>query len=179
MGIIGFGRIGRRVAELAEAFGMRRLAYDPVSPPPDDVRCDDLAELAAESDVITMHVPLTARTHHLVDAGFLAGVRPGAVLVNCGRGGLLDLDATLDALRARRLGGVGLDVFEPEPPEHHPLFDEPDVVLTPHVMGLSRRGTAATFADAARGVVDVLSGRLPAAVANPDWTAYDAIEVRA
>jgi len=64
---------------------------------------------------------------------------------------------------------VGLDVFDPEPPSHHPLFDHPNVVLTPHLMGLTRRATAATFADAARGVVDVLNGRSPAAVANPDW----------
>ena len=76
----------------------------------------------------------------------------------------------LDALLAGQLSGVGLDVFDPEPPAHHPLFDHPDVVLTPHLMGLSRRATAATFADAARGVADVLAGRRPAALANPVWT---------
>jgi D-3-phosphoglycerate dehydrogenase len=122
---------------------------------------------------------LTPQTHHIVAADFLRAARRGAVLVNCGRGGLLDLDAVLDALRAGHLAGVGLDVYEPEPPPHHPLFDEPNVVLTPHVMGLSRRATAATFADAARGVGDVLSGRRPVAVANPEWTANDFSEVRA
>jgi phosphoglycerate dehydrogenase-like enzyme len=70
---------------------------------------------------------------------------------------------------ATRRFDLGLDVFDPEPPRHHPLFDHPDVVLTPHLIGLSRRATAATFADAARGVVDVLTGNEPAAVANPDW----------
>ena len=73
------------------------------------------------------------------------------------------------ALRDGRLGGVGLDVFDPEPPEHHPLFDHPDVVLTPHLMGMSRQASAATFVDAAQGVVDVLTGHGPAAVANPGW----------
>ena len=68
-----------------------------------------------------------------------------------------------------RLGGVGLDVFDPEPPEHHPLFDHPDVVLTPHLMGMSRQASAATFVDAAQGVLDVLTGHSPAAVANPGW----------
>ena len=68
-----------------------------------------------------------------------------------------------------RLGGVGLDVFDPEPPEHHPLFDHPDVVLTPHLMGMSRQASAATFIDAAQGVLDVLTGHRPAAVANPGW----------
>jgi D-3-phosphoglycerate dehydrogenase / 2-oxoglutarate reductase len=166
IGIVGYGRIGRRVGELAAAFGMRVLAHDPFSPPPAEVDRPDLGALAAASDVLTLHAPLTAETRHLVDEAFLARMRPGAVLVNCGRGGLVDLDAALAALQAGRLAGVGLDVFDPEPPRHHPLFDHPDVVLTPHVMGLTRRATAATFADAARGVLDVLAGRQPAAVAT-------------
>ena len=78
--------------------------------------------------------------------------------------------AGCEAFLKTQAAGVGLDVFDPEPPQHHPLFDHPHVVLAPHLMGLTRRATAATFADAARGVVDVLAGRSPAAVANPDWT---------
>jgi D-3-phosphoglycerate dehydrogenase / 2-oxoglutarate reductase len=170
IGIVGYGRIGRRVGELAAAFGMRVLAHDPVSPPPAEVDCPDLGELAEVSDVLTLHAPLTPTTHHLVGSGLLGRIRPGAILVNCGRGGLLDLDAALAALGSGRLGGVGLDVFDPEPPPHHPLFDHPDVVLTPHLQGLTRRATAATFAAAARGVADVLAGRRPPALANPDWT---------
>jgi D-3-phosphoglycerate dehydrogenase len=96
LGIVGYVRIGRRVGELAAA-----------------------------SDVLTLHAPLTPATHHLVDAALLARARPGAILVNCGRGGLLDLDAALAALESGRLGGIGLDVFDPEPPPHHPLFDTP------------------------------------------------------
>ena len=169
IGIIGYGRIGRRVGELAAAFGMRVLAYDPFAPPPAEVACTGLDDLVATSDVLTLHVPLTAENHHLVDAAFLARAKPGAVLVNCGRGGLLDLDAALAALESGRLAGVGLDVFESEPPAPHPIFDHPSVSLTPHLMGLTRKATAATFADAAQGVVDVLTGKRPAAVANPDW----------
>jgi D-3-phosphoglycerate dehydrogenase / 2-oxoglutarate reductase len=168
-GIVGYGRIGRRVGELAAAFGMRVLAHDPFDRPPPGIDRPDLGELAADSDVLTLHVPLTDQTRHLVGEALLARVRPGAVLVNCGRGGLLDLDAVLAALEAGRLAGVGLDVFDPEPPRHHPLFDRDDVVLSPHLMGLTRRATAATFAAAARGVTDVLAGRRPAALANPDW----------
>ena len=169
IGIIGYGRIGRRVGALAEAFGMRVLAYDPFAPPPAEVACGDLDELIATSDVLTLHVPLTAENHHMVNDEFLGRAKPGAVLINCGRGGLLDLDAALVALQSGQLSGVGLDVFEPEPPAHHPIFDHPGVTLTPHMMGLTRRGTELTFADAAQGVVDVLAGRNPAAVANPDW----------
>ena len=119
--------------------------------------------------MITLHLPLTPETHHLINAETLRLTKPGAILVNCGRGALIDNDAAFEALVAGRLAGVGLDVFDPEPPEHHPLFDHPDVVLTPHLMGLSRQATAATFTAAATGVVDVLDGREPAAVANPDW----------
>ena len=114
-----------------------------------------------------MHLPLTGQTRHLVNDAFLARVRPGTVLVNCSRGGLIDTDAVYRALDGGRLSGVGLDVFDPEPPGHHPLFSHPDVVLTPHLMGLSRRATAATFTAAAQGVLDVLAGHEPAAAANP------------
>jgi D-3-phosphoglycerate dehydrogenase len=169
IGIIGYGRIGRRVGELAASFGMRVLAYDPFAAPPPDVECRDLDDLVAASDVLTLHVPLTAENHHMVNAGLLSRTKPGAILVNCGRGGLLDLDAALAALEAGQLSGVGLDVFEPEPPAHHPIFDHPNVSLTPHLMGLTRRATKLTFMDAAQGVADVLAGRRPSAVANPDW----------
>ena len=169
LGVVGYGRIGQRAATLGTALGMTVLAYDPVSEPPADVRCADLPDLVSRSDVITLHLPLLESTHHLVGQELLGHVKPGAVLVNCGRGGLIDIDAVHAALQDGRLSGVGLDVFDPEPPEHHPLFDHPDVVLTPHLMGMSRQGSAATYIDAAQGVLDVLTGRRPAAVANPGW----------
>src|SRR3954464_1174362 len=171
IGIVGFGRIGRRVGELAAAFGMRVLASAPFAAPPPELECRDLDDLVAASDVLTLHVPLTAENHHMVDAAFLARTKPGAVLINCGRGGLLDLDAAHHALQSGQLSGVGLDVFESEPPVHHPVFDHPSVSLTPHLMGLTRKATVATFADAAHGVAGVLAARRPAAVANPEWDA--------
>ena len=169
LGVVGYGRIGQRAAQLGVALGMRVLAYDPLVEPPADIRCPDLEALVSGSDVITLHLPLLESTHHLIGREVLRHVRQGAVLVNCGRGALIDLDAVYEALQEGRLGGVGLDVFDPEPPRHHELFDHPDVVLTPHLMGLSRRATKATFHDAATGVLDVLGGRPPAAVANPGW----------
>jgi D-3-phosphoglycerate dehydrogenase len=169
LGVVGFGRIGRHAGALGSALGMTVLAYDPVAEPPAALSCGTLAELLSRSDVITLHLPLTPDTHHLMNAETLGLTKPGAILVNCGRGSLIDNDAALQALVAGRLAGVGLDVFDPEPPQHHPLFDHPDVVLTPHVMGLSRRATAATFTAAAAGVIDVLEGREPAAVADPRW----------
>jgi D-3-phosphoglycerate dehydrogenase len=169
LGVVGFGRIGRHAATLGAALGMQVLAYDPVAEPPAAYRCQTLEELLSRSDVITLHLPLTPETHHLLNAETLAVTKRGTILVNCGRGSLIDNDAAYQALLDGQLTGVGLDVFDPEPPEHHPLFDHPDVVLTPHLMGLSTQATAATFTAAATGVVDVLEGHTPAAVANPRW----------
>lgn len=166
IGIVGFGRIGRRVAKLAEAFDMSVLAYDPFADIPAENSVKDIVDLVSRSDVVTLHVPLTAETNQMVNAALLASFKAGAVLVNCGRGALIDLEAALVALNNRQLGGLGLDVFDPEPPSHHALFDHENVVLTPHVMGLSVRSTVQTFIDAALGVRDVLEGRRPLAIAN-------------
>lgn len=164
LAVIGYGRIGRRVAELASAFGMHVLAHDPYA---DDAGAE-LEDALAAADVISLHAPLTPETHGLIGEAALARVKPGAVLINCGRGGLLDLDAAYAALLDGRLAGVGLDVFDPEPPADHPLFRHPDVVLTPHVMALSRRARALVFEEMAGGMDDVLSGRRARSIANPD-----------
>jgi D-3-phosphoglycerate dehydrogenase / 2-oxoglutarate reductase len=179
IGIVGYGRIGRRVGRLARAFDMTVLAHDPYLATPGGVPGTDaggervelvgLPELCSRARVVTLHLPLTPRTHHLVDANFLAALPSGAIVVNCGRGGLLDLDAVALALENGHLGGLGLDVFDPEPPTHHSVFERPDVVLSPHLMGLSVGATRATFTAAAQGVAHVLAGRRPAALADPDW----------
>jgi D-3-phosphoglycerate dehydrogenase len=185
IGIVGHGRIGRRVGRLARAFDMTVLAHDPYLASPGGAPGIDagsgsaelvgLPELCSRAQVVTLHLPLTPQTHHLVDADFLAALPPGAIVVNCGRGGLLDLDAAALALENGCLAGLGLDVFDPEPPAHHPVFERPDVVLSPHLMGLSVGATRATFTAAAQGVADVLAGRRPAALANPDWDSPDRI----
>ncbi|MHB1988221.1 MAG: NAD(P)-dependent oxidoreductase [Acidimicrobiales bacterium] len=171
LGIIGYGAIGRRVAELGRCFGMRVLVYDPytVRPPvTDGIVAVDLEVLFQSADVVSLHAPLTDETRGLVGVELLALLQKGAVLVNCGRGGLLDLDAVHEALLDERLAGVGLDVFDPEPPPDHPLFRHPDVVLTPHVLGLSRRARRLTFEAMAEGIAAVLSGTRAPHVANPE-----------
>jgi D-3-phosphoglycerate dehydrogenase len=167
LGIIGYGRIGRRVARIAEAFDLKVLAYDPYADVPAPISCESLEQLLAGSDFITLHVPLTPENQNFINAGRLSGMKPGAVLINCSRGGLIDLDAAHEALRAGQLSGLGLDVYDPEPPAHHPLFEHENVVLTPHLMGFTRQGMAHTVRDAAKGAVDVLAGRTPVAVAAP------------
>jgi D-3-phosphoglycerate dehydrogenase len=97
----------------------------------------------------------------------VASLTPGTILVNLARGEVVDLDALLWGLESGHLGGVGLDVFDDEPPAHHPLFDHPQVVLSPHVMGLTTQSTAETFRQAAQGIADVLAGKTPEHIAAP------------
>jgi D-3-phosphoglycerate dehydrogenase len=158
LGIVGYGRTGRALAELAEAIGMAMLAYDPY------VSAGSLDELLERADAISLHAPLTDETRGLVDADFLGRVRPGAILVNLARGGLVrSLDDLLAALEAGRLSGVGLDVFDPEPPDPaHPLFRHQAVLCTPHALGLSRQAKANLARQCAEGIRSVLDA-LPGA----------------
>lgn len=165
VGIVGWGRIGKRLASLVDVLGGTVRAFDPVAAVPDHIRANTLPELLAVSDFLSLHAPLLDTTRHLINDESLSYVKEGCVLINCARGPLVDLDAVHRALTAGRLGGVGLDVFDDEPTDYHPIMSDPRVVMTPHVMGLSRKAAAQTFADAARGVRAVLDGR------NPDATA--------
>ena len=174
LGVVGMGRIGRRVAALGTAFGMSVLAADPVL---GDERLRELGtepvtlpELFDRADHIALHAPLVPETRGMITADLLMSAGPGAFLVNLARGGLIEsLDAVAAALDAGALAGVGLDVFEPEPPDlSHRLFSDPRVLLSPHALGLSDKSRERIFGDMARGVRAVLEGRRPAAVANPE-----------
>ncbi|MEZ5560287.1 MAG: 2-hydroxyacid dehydrogenase [Pseudomonadales bacterium] len=138
VGLVGFGSIPRILAPILKAMDARVL-YTARSAKA-DTGCEftDLDTLVAASDVLSLHVPLTAETERLMNRDRFARMRPGALLVNTARGGLVDETALLDALRSGHLGGAGLDVFaaEPTPPEH-PLFALPNVVLSPHVAWLT------------------------------------------
>jgi phosphoglycerate dehydrogenase-like enzyme len=142
-GIIGLGGIGRRYARVAAAFGMRVIAVDRHEPrKPDFVESlsglDRLDDLLAESDFVLVSCPYTPETHHLINRDRLSKMKPTAFLVNIARGGIVDEAALIEALRAGRLAGAGLDVCETEPlPADSPLWDVPNLVLTPHCAGLS------------------------------------------
>ena len=166
LGIIGYGRIGKKVADIASAFDLKILAFDPVAEVPASYKSNSIKELLAASDFITLHVPLTPETNGLIGKSEFEAMKSGAILINCSRGALVDLDSALESLKNGKLGGLGLDVFDPEPPQHHPIFDHENVVLTPHVMGLSNQATIATYVMAAEGARDVLTGVKPKATAN-------------
>lgn len=166
LGIVGFGNIGRRVKAIAEAFGMTVLAYDPVAEVPRANRAETVDEILRASDIVTLHVPLLETTRHMVDARAVKTMKDGAILINTSRGGLIDEDAALAGLESGKLGGVGLDSFESEPPQPHPLYQHARTVLSPHVMGLSAKASRATFIAAAHAVDAVLKGGRPEATVN-------------
>ena len=137
-GIVGTGAIGTQTARLLQAFGCKVVAYNRSEH--EEIKAMGipylpLEELMRQSDIISLHLPLTAETRHLVSASMLALCKPTAVLINTARGNVVDMDALAASLQAGRLAGAGIDVFEKEPPlpAGHPLLDAPQVVLTPHV----------------------------------------------
>ncbi len=163
LGLIGYGRIARQVHEKLAGFGFTRvLAHDPAADLPDSVTAAGIEQVCAESDVISLHAPLTPQTRHLVNAQRLALMKPNAILVNTARGGLVDLDALHDALRDGRILGAGLDVFEAEPPDtRHPLFGLRNVVVSDHIGWYSEEAMRELQRKAAQEAVRMLSGQPP------------------
>jgi phosphoglycerate dehydrogenase-like enzyme len=174
LGLAGLGRIGKAVATRARAFEMTVIAYDPL---PDSAFCErhgielvPLDRLLSESDFLSLHLPLTPDTRHVINAGTLARMKPTAVLVNTSRGGLVCEADLIAALREGRLGGAALDVFEDEPtPRDNPLRTLPNVVLTPHAAGVDVRSLEDMARSAAEAVAALRRGGWPAEkVVNPD-----------
>lgn len=174
LGVVGVGRIGRRVVQLGRAFGMQVLAADPLVSPGDisalDAEPTTLRALFARSEFISLHAPLTPSSRGMITADLLMSSGPGAVLVNLARGGLIEsCDALLAALSSGALAGLGLDVFDPEPPDlSHPLFQHPQVLLSPHALGQTVKSREAIFRVMSEGIRAVLEGGRPEFVANPE-----------
>lgn len=167
LGIVGLGRTGALVARRAAGLGMRVITWAPRTPA-DKARAlgaepvATLADLLAASDVVTLHVPLTPDTKHLIDGDALALMRPGAALVNCGRGGLVDDAALRAALDSGHLSGAALDVLDTEPPPpDHPALGLPRTILTPHLAWLSPESEFASYEMAAAAVAVQLAGGVP------------------
>ena len=161
VGLIGFGRIGQAVVQRLRAFGISRfLIHDPFLQPnqlPADARAVDLPTLAAGSDLITLHAPATARNRHVINAAFLSRVRRGTIIVNTGRGPLVDETALAEALADGRVLGAGIDVFETEPPENSPLLAAPNVVLSDHTAWYSEATVEALQRGAVEQAIQILT----------------------
>lgn len=168
LGIVGLGRIGRRVGTLGRAFGMTVVAHDPALTPADiageTIDLASLDDVCVQADYLTLHLPSTPATRHLFDAARLARCRPGVRLVNTSRGGLVDAAALLAALNSGHVAGAGLDVFEQEPPADWALARHPSVVATPHVAASTVEAQERVGIEAATAIRDYLKdGR----VSNP------------
>jgi (S)-sulfolactate dehydrogenase len=166
LGVVGFGGIGRLAAQLARGLGMRIVGSDAALPAAhpawQEAGAEPLAldELLGQADVVTLHVPLTSETRHLLDAARIARMRPDAILINTSRGGIVDEAALAAALRAGRLRGAALDVFEQEPlPAGGPLADAPNLILTPHIAGLTQEANTRVSDMVAAGVTMALDAR--------------------
>lgn len=171
LGVIGFGAIGKEVARRALCLGMHVLVYDPY------VQEDLLKELGAEkatleellkrSDFVSLHVPLNESTRGLIDREKLSLMKQTAYLINTARGGVVDEAALIEALKSGRIAGAALDVFEPEPlPPDSPLFECPNLIMTPHVGAHTYEAILRMNMMAAESIVDFFSGRIPKHVVN-------------
>jgi D-3-phosphoglycerate dehydrogenase / 2-oxoglutarate reductase len=175
VGVVGLGRIGAKVARQAAGLGFQVLAHDPYVAVLDGVRMVTFEELLSGSDLITLHAPLNEETWHMIRAETIELMRPGALLVNTCRGGLVDETALAAALLAERLAGAALDVFEAEPlPAQSPLRELPNVLLSPHSAWYSPFSLAELPVQAARQVVDFLAGRPVPSIVNPRYASRDA-----
>jgi glyoxylate reductase len=154
VGIVGLGRIGSRVAELLAGFQCRVIGSSRSS----GMELDDLL---AEADIVSLHLPLNPETHHLINATKFERFKPGAILVNTSRGGLVDTDALIAALRSGHLGGAALDVFENEPDVPPELVAFDNIVLTPHIGSATEPARNGMARLAAENVIAVLEGRPP------------------
>ena len=167
IGIVGMGRIGQEVARRLRGWGSSLIYHDPVRLPAErerdlGVAFVSLEDLLARADVVTVHVPLSSATRHLIDARALARMKPTAVLVNTARGDLVDEAALAEALRSGRIGGAGLDVLSAEPPPaDHPLLSTPNTVLTPHMAGPTWQSWPRRFGNAYANIARVQRGERP------------------
>jgi D-3-phosphoglycerate dehydrogenase / 2-oxoglutarate reductase len=170
LGVVGFGRIGQRVAARGRAFEMKVVAHDPHLDPAVARRLEvemlPLDDVLARADVVTLHTPLTDATRNLIGAAELRRMKPGALLVNCGRGGTLDEAALLAALEAGRLAGAALDVFSQEPPTDFALIHHPAVVVTPHIGAQTREAQERIATETAHMLLAALDGSLSVTAVN-------------
>jgi phosphoglycerate dehydrogenase-like enzyme len=172
LGIIGMGRIGKEVARRAKPFGPRLIYHDVDRLSPELERSLDLTyrtldEVIAQSDVITIHTPLSPQTENLINAERIAKMKPNAIIINVSRGAIVDEAALAKALKEKRIQGAGLDVFADEPiNSKNPLLDAPNIILTPHIAGATNESRARIIEMTIDNVVSVLRGQEPINIVN-------------
>ena len=173
IGIVGLGRIGVRVAELAAAIGMNVIASDTMAPDTGQFERVSIDALLKRADVISIHVPLTNETRNLIDSAELSQMKDDAILINTARGAVINTDALVSTLRDGQLLGVGLDVTEPEPlPANHALFGFPNVLITPHIASATDATRREMTRLAVENLIAALNGEEPIQCLNPEVLSY-------
>jgi D-3-phosphoglycerate dehydrogenase len=170
LGVIGFGRIGQEVWKLAQAFGMSCIAFDPYMPADaverTGAKAGSLEDVLKSSDFITIHALLTDETRHMISEKQFEMMKPGAYLINCARGGIVDEEALYNAAKDGKIGGAALDVFENEPPKDSPLFELDNVYFTPHLGASTKEAQIRAGVTTAEQVLKVLHGEKPDFLVN-------------
>jgi len=166
LGLIGTGNIGKLTGKLAQCFGMEIIGYDPFISKEDMAKdgiekVEDVGDLMAKSDFISLHLPHLPQTHHIVNKDMLSKMKPTAYIINCSRGGTVDENALYDTLKNGKIGGAGIDVFEKEPPQDSPLLKLDNVVLTPHLGANTKEGQIRAGTVCAEQINKVLAGEDP------------------
>jgi len=158
LGLIGVGRIGLAVAKRAIGFEMKVIGYDPYLDP--NIMRDngvepvtDIDRLVQEADIISLHIPLTNETKHIINSERIQKMKDGAILINCARGGVVDEDALYQALKSGKLAGAALDVFEQEPPENSPLLGLDNIILTPHIGASTKEAQKRVGIESAKTII--------------------------
>ncbi len=161
IGILGLGAIGKAVAKRAQGFSMKVLAYDPYIneqyAKDNNIVVADFDTLVKEADIISLHLPLNDKTKYIINADVMRSMKKGVIIVNTARGGLIDEAAAYEFLKSGHLGGLGLDAYEEEPPQHSPLFGLDNVVLTPHTASHTFEATTNMADMSVRNLIDVLT----------------------
>ena len=170
LGLLGFGRIARAVRERALSFGLQVIAHSP-SNKDYDTRCAMVSfeELLSQSDYLSLHAPHTCESHQIINAETLSLMKPGSMLLNTSRGGLVDHSALWEAIQSDQLAGAGLDVFDPEPPDLSlPLYRDHRVIVTPHAAFTSEESLIDLRTRVCHQILQTLQGEKPANVVNPE-----------
>ncbi len=166
LGLIGTGNIGKYTAKLAKCFGMKVIGYDPFISKADMKKdgiekVDEVAQVMQKSDYISLHIPHSQTTHHIVNEEMISKMKPSAYIINCARGGTVDEKALYNALKNSKIAGAALDVYEKEPPEKSPLFELDNVVMTPHIGANTKEGQIKAGTICAEQINKVLAGKQP------------------
>jgi len=172
LGLIGSGNIAREVAKMANCLGMKVLVYSPhcTQEKASEMGAElkSLEDIFRESDFVSLHIPKTEETYHMVDERLLSLMKPTAYLINVARGGVVDEDALYKVLKERKIAGAALDVYEKEPPEKSPLFELENVVFTPHIGAATKEGQIRAGVICAEQILKVLDGKEPDYWVNKD-----------